>query len=182
MAQYSIRDLEKLTGIKAHTIRIWEKRYNAVEPKRTKTNIRYYSDDDLKKLLNISILHRHGVKISKIMQKTDEELGHAIEEICETHNETESQIEGLVVAMIELDESKFEKLFTNSIIRFGFEKTLLNIIYPFLEKVGILWQVGNIYPAQEHFISNLIRQKLSGAIDSETKHGKENHYTYILFR
>lgn len=166
MATYSIKDLETLTGIKAHTIRIWEKRYNLVTPLRTDSNIRYYDDEDLKRLLNISILHRYGIKISRIAELSNSELGEKILQLSRQENDYETQIESLVVAMIELDEYKFEKILTTSIIRFGFEDTIFKILYPLFEKIGLLWQTGTINPAQEHFISNLIKQKLMVAIDS----------------
>lgn len=181
MANYSIKDLEKLTGIKAHTIRIWEKRYKAIIPQRTETNIRYYNDDDLKKILNISILNRHGVKISHIVQKSNEELNKAVENLTFNENHFGGLIESLVVSMIEIDENKFDKSFTNAVIKFGFEETIIKIIYPFLEKVGLLWQIGTINPAQEHFVSNLIRQKLIVAIDGQAKTLIPNYKTFILF-
>jgi MerR family transcriptional regulator, light-induced transcriptional regulator len=165
MVNYSITDLEKITGIKAHTIRIWEKRYNVVNPERTATNIRYYSDNDLKKLLNISMLNRYGYRISSIVKMSSEELGRKVMEISENSTDQNLQIEHLIVAMMELNEDKFEKVLSNSLIKIGFESTLTRIIYPFLERIGILWLVGTINPAQEHFITNLIRQKLISAID-----------------
>ncbi|MDZ7741718.1 MAG: MerR family transcriptional regulator [Bacteroidota bacterium] len=181
MANYSIKDLENLTGIKAHTIRMWEKRYELVQPERTDTNIRYYNDEDLKKLLNVSILNRYGIKISKLAHLSNDELGEKILQITRKHNDYDSQIESLIVSMIELDEEKFEKILTTSIIRFGFEEIIFNILYPFFEKVGLLWQAGTINPAQEHFISNLIKQKLMVAIDSipMTKHN--NSKIFLLF-
>jgi MerR family transcriptional regulator, light-induced transcriptional regulator len=166
MVNYSITDLEKITGIKAHTIRIWEKRYKVVEPQRTHTNIRCYSDNDLKKLLNISMLNRYGYRISNIVKMTPQELNERVMEISENSSDHNLQIEHLIVAMMELNEEKFEKVLSNSLLKIGFEKTVTDIIYPFLEKVGILWLVGTINPAEEHFITNLIRQKLISAIDS----------------
>ena len=160
MANYSIRDLENFTGIKAHTLRIWEKRYNIVKPKRTCTNIRYYDDEDLKKLLNISILNRNGIKISNIVEMSDQAISEKVMSFASTKTDTDTQVESLVVAMIDLDERKFEKIFTTAVLRLGFEETVLRILYPFFERIGILWQIGTISPAQEHFISNLIRQKL----------------------
>jgi len=181
MAQYSIRDLEKLTGIKAHTLRIWEKRYNVIQPERTETNNRFYTDNDLKKLLNISILNRHGVKISHISQKSDKELSREIEKLSNSDENYDSLVEGLVVAMIELEEMKFEKIFTNAVIKHGFEDTMGKVIYPFLDKVGMLWQIGTIHPAQEHFISNLIRQKLIVAVDGVSVEYNSNAQKFILF-
>lgn len=165
LSKYSIRDLEQLTGIKAHTLRIWEKRYGVVCPKRTPTNIRYYIDEDLKKLLNISILNRHGFKISNIANLENDELGQKIISITNKSFDTDSNIENLIIAMIELDEGKFEKLLTTLIINLGFEETFVKVIIPFFEKVGVLWQIGTINPAQEHFITNLLRQKIIVAID-----------------
>lgn len=166
MGKYSIKELEKLSGIKAHTIRIWEKRYQIVNPQRTPTNIRYYSDDDLKKIINISLLNNNGVKISKIADLTSAGLIKKVNELSETKNDADIHIDQLIVAMIDLEEENFEKILAGLILRYGFEKTITNIVYPFLEKIGLLWQTGNITPTQEHFISNLIRQKIIVAIDS----------------
>ncbi len=165
MSNYSIKDLEKISGIKAHTLRIWEKRYNLLEPKRTDTNIRFYDDLDLKKVLNVALLNRNGLKISHIANLGNEEISSKINEISRQNQDTESLIDNLVIAMIELDEKKFEKILSRKIMQEGFEKTILYTVYPFFQKIGILWQTGAINPAQEHFISNLVRQKLIVAID-----------------
>jgi len=181
MIRYSINDLEKITGIKAHTIRIWEKRYNVVNPERTGTNIRFYNDEDLKKLLNISTLNKHGFKISEIVKMGTNQMCEKIIEISNTSGDYESYINNLIVSMIEIDEDKFEKVLSSAIIKMGFEKTITHIIYAFLEKVGILWQVGTINPAQEHFITNLIRQKLIIAIDGQENTPKVDAKTFLLF-
>jgi DNA-binding transcriptional MerR regulator len=165
MAVYSIKELEKLSGIKAHTIRIWEKRYNLIEPHRTNTNIRYYTDDDLKKILNVAVLNRQGIKISNIARLNDLELKEEIIRVSRSHHSHDTIIDSLVIAMIDLDEYKLESIVEKSISRFGFKSTVMEVLYPFLDKVGILWQSGDIYPAQEHFISNLLRQKIISAID-----------------
>ncbi len=167
MAFYSIKDLEKISGIKAHTIRIWERRYNLIEPQRTTTNIRYYNDDDLKRILNVSILNQNGFKISKIAKMDDAQLRERVIDLCLDTRNTDVQVESLLVAMLEMNESKFTNVLTNSIIKLGFEATVETILFPFLDRIGILWQAGTINPAQEHFISNLIRQKLIVAIDNE---------------
>lgn len=181
-SDYTIKDLEMLTGIKAHTLRIWEKRYKVVQPERTSTNIRHYSDEDLKKLLNISILNRHGYKISSIANLPNEELSKKIISINNKNFDTDSKIESLVVAMIEMDEVKFEKDLTNMIINLGFEETFNQVLIPFFEKVGLLWQVGTIYPGQEHFISNLIRQKTIVAINGILPTSQpEKKQTYVLY-
>ena len=164
-ANYSIKDLEQITGIKAHTIRIWEKRYNIVQPQRTITNIRHYTDEDLKRLLSIAILNRHGLKISTIVSLSNEELNRNIVALSTKSLDLDSHIEGLVVAMIEVNEAKIDKILNTLFLNIGFEDTFNKVIVPFFEKIGILWQIGTISPAQEHFITNLIRQKMIVAID-----------------
>ena len=181
MAVYSIKDLEKISGIKAHTIRIWERRYKLIEPKRTPTNIRLYSDDDLKRILNVSILNQNGLKISKIAELSETQLRERVIDLCLDTRNTDVQIESLLVAMLELDESKFSNVLTNSIIKQGFESTVENILFPFLDRIGILWQAGTINPAQEHFISNLIRQKLIVAIDNEMQNFRQKSEKRIVF-
>lgn len=165
MGQYSIKELEQLSGIKAHTIRIWEKRHRIIEPSRTATNIRYYSDKDLKKIINVSLLNTYGIKISKIADMSLEDMNKKVLEISELQNDKGVHIDQMVVAMIDMEEDLFEKILNSLILRYGFEQTVTEIIYPFLEKIGILWQTQNITPAHEHFISNLIRQKIIVAID-----------------
>jgi DNA-binding transcriptional MerR regulator len=165
MGKYSIKELEKLSGIKAHTIRIWEKRHNIIEPSRTDTNIRFYTDEDLKKIINVSMLNNHGIKISRIANMSTDELNKRILELIDSKYESAVHIDQLVIAMIDMEEELFEKTLNTLILRYGFEKTITEIIYPFLEKIGILWQTQNITPAHEHFISNLIRQKIIVAID-----------------
>ncbi|MEP6733885.1 MAG: MerR family transcriptional regulator [Chryseolinea sp.] len=165
MGKYSIKELEQLSGIKAHTIRIWEKRHKIIEPSRTSTNIRFYSDDDLKKIINVSLLNNHGIKISKIADMSVDDVFKKVLQLSESKNDVQVHIDQLVVAMIDLDEAVFERILSNLILRYDFERTILEIVYPFLEKIGVLWQTENITPAHEHFISNLIRQKLIVAID-----------------
>lgn len=181
MANYSIRDLERLTGIKAHTIRIWEKRYGLIEPERTSTNIRAYCDAELKKLLNISILNKNGYKISKIANLSTEEIVRNINKLSESVSDTESLTENLAIAMIDLDEQKFEKILTRSIIQLGFEDTIVKVIMPFFVRIGIMWQTGSINPAQEHFVSNLVRQKMLVAIDSQITSESSSSRTFVLF-
>ena len=160
MGKYSIKELETLSGIKAHTIRIWEKRYKIIAPQRTPTNIRFYSDTDLKKIINVSVLNTTGIKISRIANLTEEELNKKVQDISHHENQNNVHIDQLVTAMIDLEEEKFEKDLSEIEKKIGFEKTILEIVYPFLNKIGILWQTGSITPAHEHFISNIIRQKI----------------------
>ncbi len=181
MIKYSIKDLEQLSGIKAHTIRIWEKRYGLFEPERTPTNIRYYSDEDLKKLLNVTILNRNGYKISNIVSMENGEMNERIIEISDSFHDFTNQIEQLTVAMIDFDEVRFERVLSSSVIKIGFDETVTRILYPFFERIGVLWQIGTIYPAQEHFVSNLIRQKLIIAIDGQVGNFKIDPQTFLLF-
>jgi DNA-binding transcriptional MerR regulator len=181
MANYSIKDLERLSGIKAHTIRIWEKRYELIEPDRTSTNIRSYCDADLRKLLNISVLNRNGFKISRIAKLSNEEITDNINKLTENPTDTESQIENLAIAMIDLDEAKFEKILSRAIMQFGFEDTVIRVLNPFLVRIGIMWQTGSINPAQEHFVSNLIRQKMLVAIDNQISGETPGSRTFLLF-
>ncbi|WP_353483790.1 MerR family transcriptional regulator [Haliscomenobacter sp.] len=168
MAVYSIRDLEKLSGIKAHTIRIWEQRYGVIAPKRTKTNIRYYQDDDLKFLLNVALLNKNGIKISKIATMTRHDVAEKVAAISEVNFEHNTQLDALTISMIEMDEQQFDRIITTSTQQIGFERTMLEVIYPFLDKLGVLWLTGSINPVQENFISYLIRQKIIVAIDNES--------------
>ncbi len=168
MAIYSIKDLEKLSGIKAHTIRIWEQRYGVIVPKRTKTNIRYYHDDDLKKLLNVALLNKSGIKISLIAKMTPEEITTKVAAISEVNFSDGAQLDALTLSMIEMDEYKFDRIISTNIQQLGFERTMLEVIYPFLEKLGVLWLTGSIRPVQENFMISLIRQKITVAINNET--------------
>ena len=167
MAVYSIKDLEKLCGIKAHTLRIWEQRYAIVVPKRTPTNIRYYEDEDLKTLLNVALLNRNGYKISKIAKMSNEERLEKVAEISEVNFENNTQLDALTISMIEMDEYKFDRIISSNIEKLGFEKTMMHVILPFLDKLSVLWLTGSINPVQENFISYLIRQKIISAIDKE---------------
>lgn len=181
MANYSIKDLEHLSGIKAHTLRIWEQRYGLIDPKRTDTNIRFYDQDDLKLVLNVSLLKDNGFKISKIAQMSKEEMNEAVIKVSEKTTSFADQIYGLTLAMIDLDEQRFEKIISSNTLKMGFERTMLNIIYPFLSKIGIMWITDSISPAQEHFISNLVRQKVIVAIDGQYETFDDRAKKYMLF-
>jgi DNA-binding transcriptional MerR regulator len=178
---YSIKDLEQLSGIKAHTLRIWEQRYDIIKPKRTPTRIRYYDDNDLKLILNISFLNRNNYKISKIAEMEEEEISDMVIHITNSNLDFPNQVNAMVIAMVNLDESRFEKIIATNALQFGFEKTMMSIIYPFLQRIGILWQTGNINPAHEHFISNLIRQKLIVAIDGQLIDPHPEARKFVLF-
>lgn len=171
MVKYSIKDLEKFSGIKAHTIRIWEQRYQLLKPRRTDTNIRYYDEEQLKYLLNVSLLIENGFRISQICSFTEEEFNEEIRNLMvDAHHVSSDQgiithINGLVLAMLELDELRFEKIISSSLLRRSFEETIVRVIYPFLKRIGVMWRTGEVSTAQEHFIYNLIKQKVIVAID-----------------
>jgi DNA-binding transcriptional MerR regulator len=169
-----------LSGIKAHTLRIWEQRYGIISPKRTATNIRYYEDDDLRHLLNISILNKNGFKISRIASMSPKEIQLAVRNLSTGNFEDTVQIDALTISMMELDEVKFEAILSTNIRAIGFERTMMDVIYPFLDKLSILWVTGSIHPVQESFISNLVRQKLIAAID-ETPLGADSSEAFVLY-
>ena len=180
MAVYSIKELENLSGIKAHTIRIWEKRFSLIEPHRTNTNIRYYTDNELKKILNVAVLNRHGIKISNIARLNDLELKEEIIRVSGTSHSSDTIVDSMVMSMIDLDEYKLEALIAKSIRKIGFKSTVTEVLYPFLQKVGILWLSGDVYPAQEHFVSYLIRQKIIAATDGLSNTFNPNGKKFLL--
>jgi len=181
MAIYSIRDLEKLTGIKAHTIRIWEQRYQLIEPARTDTNIRFYTDENLRHLFNISLLNRHGHKISRLANMQPEEIALKVAEITENSTGTNVQIDKLTLCMLNMDELQFEQIFAAYSLEYGFERTMLDLIYPFLDKLNVLWLTSKVSPAHEKFICNLIRRKLMCAIDKEQQPLGRDTKTFLLY-
>lgn len=181
LAIYTISDLEKLSGIKAHTIRIWEQRYGIINPKRTETNIRYYQDDDLKLLLNIALLNRNGLRISKIAKMTQQELAEKVASVSEINFEYGTQLDALTLSMIEMDEWKFDRIISTNIHQIGFERTMLEVIHPFLDKLSVLWLTGSINPVQENFIGNLVRQKLIVAIDKVPMPNGPEAKKFILY-
>lgn len=181
MAIYSIKDLEKLSGIKAHTLRIWEKRYGILMPKRTETNIRYYSDEDLISLLSISLLNRNGIKISKISKMTNEEISKEVSTFTEVNLEFEYQLDALTLSMVEMDDFKFDKIISMNIEQLGFERTMLEVINPFLGKLSLMWATGSISPGQEHFFSSLIKRKVIVEIDKLNYELGEESNLFLLF-
>ncbi len=170
MANYSIKDLEKLSGVKAHTLRIWERRYQLLTPERTQTNIRFYGDGDLRKLLNVNILLQNGWKISKASKLDQEALSKEVVSLRENLPPDTADflpfINSLLIATLELNQEIFEKLFNTATTRFGLKQTMIHVINPLLRKIGLMWSVWSLHPGQEHFATNLIRQKLCTAIDN----------------
>ncbi|MBD0404719.1 MerR family transcriptional regulator [Flammeovirga sp. EKP202] len=181
MSTYTIKDLEHLTGIKAHTLRIWEQRYKIIIPKRSETNIRYYDDDDLKLMLNVSLLNSHGIKISKIAKLTQEQIREEVFNVMSSSDNYSDQITQLTTCMLNFDEFQFEKVISTAILKYSFEESMINIILPFLTRVGFLWQIGAISPAQEHFISHLVRQKIIVALDAIMLRDDKGKPRFTLF-
>lgn len=168
MNAFTIKDLENLSGIKAHTIRIWEQRYSFLTPCRTDTNIRYYSNDELKTLLNIALLNKYGFKISHIDQMSSEDLTKKILSLSHLQAQQERIVNDLIKHMIDIEFDKFESVVDEEIFKRGIEKTITQIIFPFLERVGVLWVTNHINPAQEHLVTNIVRQKLILGIETAT--------------
>jgi len=162
---FTIRELESLSGIKAHTIRIWEQRYHFLKPSRTQTNIRRYSNEELKTLLTVALLNKYGYKISRIDGMGHEQRQKAVLELPQTEAKNEHLVNELLGYMIDLKSMEFEQLLNEHIEREGIEKTLTGIVFFFLEKVGLLWQTNRIVPVQEHIVSAIIRQKIVAAIE-----------------
>jgi len=160
MTLYSIKDLEYLSGIKAHTIRIWEKRYHLLDPNRTDTNIRSYSDDDVRRILNVAMLIKNGYKISNVAAFDEAKLQSEVIRLNRNLSDPEKNIDQLLFHTVNIDTFGFEHLLEKIISELGFSKTILQVIFPFFERIGILWQAGSIFAAHEHFVSNLVRNRL----------------------
>jgi len=162
---YSIKDIENICGIKAHTLRVWEKRYGILIAKRTETNIRYYTEEDLKLALNISILYRKGMKISKLAKLSKAELSYKVAEITEIDDSFEKNLDTLSISMLELDEYKFTQILNKNIEQKGFDETMQSVIYPLLEKINLMWVADSINEIHETFVLNIIKHKLIVEID-----------------
>lgn len=160
MNAFTIRDLENLTGVRAHTIRIWEQRYGFLRPQRTDTNIRYYNNEELKKILNISLLNKYGYKISRINQMSEKEINEKLLALSQSEAIQERIINELIQSMVDLDMDSFERVLDQQIRQRGIEKTILELIFPYMERIGVLWLTSHIHPVQEHLVTNIIRQKL----------------------
>jgi MerR family transcriptional regulator, light-induced transcriptional regulator len=180
MDSFTIKDLENLSGIKAHTIRIWEQRYSFIKPSRTDTNIRYYSNNELKKILNVALLNKYGYKISHIDKMPEGEIKEKLLSLNQAEAVQERVVNDLIQCMVDIDIEKLEIILDKHIASKGIERTISQIIFPFLEKIGILWLTNHINPAQEHLVSNLIRQKLIVGIDAIATSLKVNK-TVLLF-
>jgi MerR family transcriptional regulator, light-induced transcriptional regulator len=180
MNTFTIKDLENLSGIKAHTIRIWEQRYSFLKPERTNTNIRHYSNEELKKILNVALLNKYGFKISHIDKMNDVEMKEKLLSLNQLEAQQARIVNDLVQCMVDIDIERLEIILDKFIVARGIEKTITQIIFPFLEKIGILWLTNHINPAQEHLVTNIIRQKLIVGIDGINTSIKVNK-TILLF-
>ncbi|WP_299399603.1 MerR family transcriptional regulator [uncultured Gelidibacter sp.] len=180
---FSIKDLEHLTGIKAHTIRIWEKRYQLLEPERTETNIRYYNLSHLKKLLNISFLNNNGHKISKIASLSTEDIHHQVRELVGKGHLQNHAINTFKLAMLDFDQELFYETYNALIKTKSFSEVFYELFLPLLSEIGTLWQTDTITPAHEHFISSLIRQKIlinTELLQSQNKIEHKNAFVLFL--
>tara|TARA_B100000795_G_scaffold266576_1_gene249979 strand:- start:282 stop:1175 length:894 start_codon:yes stop_codon:yes gene_type:complete len=178
---FTIKDLENISGIKAHTIRIWEKRYNLLEPKRTDTNIRYYSHENLQKILNVVLLTKNGYKISRIAKMSEEEMLLQSREVAFGSNTNDDAINNFKLAMFQFDKALFDKTYNKLLLKKHFEKIVKDVFIPFLNHIGLLWQTDTILPAHEHFVSNLIAQKIHSNIELIEPIVNKSNKTYVLF-
>lgn len=166
MGHFSISDLEQLSGVKAHTIRMWEQRYNLLRPVRTATNIRMYCDDDLRRLLNVTTLCGRGQRISQVAKLNDAEISEAVLACCDDLHDYHRQVNALLAAMLGFDEFRLNQLLSEATARLGFENMMLRVAYPLLQRIGMMWLAGTVDLAQEHLLAHLLRQKLLAATDA----------------
>lgn len=165
MVIYSIKDMESLSGVKAHTLRIWEKRYNIIEPKRTSTNIRYYTDDDLRHLLNVCYLYRNGYKISKIACMSNEDIRMQVEEHSDIALNFNDEHDALMMFIYQFDSYNFNKVLDNHICQNGLMKTMSQVVYPLLDKLSLAWLAGSFQSAHESFVTQIIKSKIQYSIE-----------------
>jgi MerR family transcriptional regulator, light-induced transcriptional regulator len=183
MNLFTISQLQRFSGINVHSIRAWEKRYDALKPERSEGNTRYYHGNQLRRLLNIASLMKSEHKISELCSLPDSKLHELMNENLEKSdslNHNEFLVSQSVAAALEFNESLFDKVFSRAIIQYGMEGAYVNVIYPALQRLGLMWSADSVAPAQEHFISNLIRQKLSASIDLLPVHGNSKTH-WLLF-
>jgi DNA-binding transcriptional MerR regulator len=180
MDRFTISDIENVSGIKAHTLRIWEKRYGILVPKRKESNHRYYDNDDLRFILQVAYLYNRGYKISKIARLQRPELKKHISEV--SGNETAPFFESAMLqAAFNFDAMTFEETLTSAMERMGFEQCIGEVVYPYFEKIGLLWMNSEAVPAQEHFSSNIIRNKIIMAIDNMQTAARGTTQPIVLF-
>lgn len=179
---FSVKDLENLSGIKAHTIRIWEKRYSIFSPDRNENNIRSYNSEDLLKLLNITFLNNFGYKISKISSMTDEDMNGLVKQIYSSKNSASLAISSLKYAMFNFDTALFHETYSKLLETKTFQEIFYDVFIPLLDEIGVLWQTATLKPIHEHFISSLIRQKLYTVIeDAQQKISYDRKKVFVLY-
>ncbi|CAM1340863.1 MerR family transcriptional regulator [Tenacibaculum amylolyticum] len=178
---FTIKDLENISGIKAHTIRIWEKRYNLLQPNRTETNIRYYSAESLLKLLNVALLNKHNFKISKIAQMSSEQILTNARELAFKFAVNDEAINAFKMSMFQFDKVLFNNTYNKLLHKKTFRQIFKEVFLPFLNHIGLLWQTNTLMPAHEHFISNLIIQKIQLNTEKLEYAATNTDYTYVLF-
>jgi MerR family transcriptional regulator, light-induced transcriptional regulator len=181
MKHYTLIELERLTGIQAATIRVWERRYNLINPKRTETNRRWYDDDDLRRLINISIIYQSGLKISKIAKYSEAELEDKAAYLSRDAAGSDTHINSLIVAMLAFNGNAVNEILLRSIINSGFEETFSNVVFPFLKRVGIMWHTGTASTGAEHFITHIFRSRLIAASDAQSTPNHSNRKRVIMF-
>lgn len=181
MNRFSIRDIENLTGIKAHTIRIWEQRYGILQPKRTPTNIRYYDAEDLKLALRIALLNSYGYKISNIHKMSTADMSVLIDKITDKDFRLTLLVNNMLEATLAGDVDRFETYLDEYISRNGIELTIEKLVFLFLEKIGLMWMTDRIFPAQEHLVSNVIYRKIAVAIEHLPPRAADASPTVLLF-
>ena len=179
--RYSIKDLEQLSGIKAHTIRAWEQRHKLIIPKRTSTNIRYYADDDLRVVLNVALLLEHGMKIGQVAKLDPQEIAMQALEASPYLGSFTHELNELKISTLAFDLGRFEAIIAYCIEKHGIHKTFREIIGDYIQELGKLWLSGCVSISQEHFVSSLIRQKLFAAIDELEVPDQPKTGTYALF-
>lgn len=172
--------MESLSGVKAHTLRIWEKRYNIMEPKRTETNIRYYTDEDLRHLLNVCLLYRHGHKISKIACMTEEEIRNHVDDLSQLDFNLNDKLDSLLLYILQLDSYSFNKVLDKHIKYDGMQETMENMIYPLMDKLSIAWLSGSFQDVHESFVSQIIKCKIMSEIE-KIEEKKDASPSYIIY-
>ena len=179
---FSIKNLEHLSGIKAHTIRIWEKRYNLFEPERTNTNIRLYNLENLQKLLNVTLLYNNGHKISKIAILSPQEINENVHKLTINKNADDWSIGLFKLAMINFDQRLFSKTFNDLLQQFSFSEVFKNVFIPLMNELGVLWQTNSISPSHEHFITSLVKQKIHAMCEElQQKSTRRTDRKFVLF-
>ena len=179
---FTIKNLEHLSGIKAHTIRIWEKRYNLFEPERTDTNIRMYDLENLQKLLNVTLLYNNGYKISKIARQSPQEVAENVHNLTINKSADDWSIGLFKLAMINFDQRLFTKTFNELLEQFSFREIFKNVFVPLMNELGVLWQTNSISPSHEHFITSLVKQKIHSMCEElQLQDNKRKDRRFVLY-